>query len=133
MDRIANLIISLKNAGMVGKEKIFIPYSVLLEKIAELLKTQNYVKAVKVVQSAKAGPAGKFLEIVLSYDEAGKSKIREVARVSKSSTRVYASSKRLPVFKRGQGLVVMTTPKGIMTAAQAKKEHVGGEVLFKMF
>ena len=133
MDRIANLIISLKNANVVGKEKIFIPYSILLEKIADLLVKQNYIKAVRVAQSAKAGPAGKFLEVVLAYDEAGQPKIREVARVSKSSTRVYASTKRLPMFKRGKGLVVMTTPKGIMTAADAKKEHVGGEVLFRMF
>jgi ribosomal protein S8 len=46
---------------------------------------------------------------------------------------VYAPSGRLPIFKRGKGLVVMTTPKGIMTAKKAKAEHVGGEVLFKMF
>ena len=131
MDRIANLIISLKNAGMVGKEKIFIPYSILLENISNLLLKHNYVKAIRTVQ--KDGSIAKFLEIVVAYDEAGVAKIREVARVSKSSTRVYAGIKRLPIFKHGKGLVVMTTPKGIMSAADAKKEHVGGEVLFKIF
>jgi small subunit ribosomal protein S8 len=131
MDRIANLIISLKNAGMVGKEKIFIPYSKLLENIANLLMKYNYVKAVRTVQ--KENSVAKFLEVVVAYDEAGVAKIREVARVSKSSTRVYANTKRLPIFKHGKGLVVMTTPKGIMSAADAKKEHVGGEVLFKIF
>ena len=133
MDRIANFIIALKNSNAIGKEKIFFPYSKLLENIAVLLKDQNYVKAVRTVQSEKTGPAGKFLEVVLAYDEKNVAKIREVARVSKSSTRVYANTKRLPVFKKGAGLVVMSTPKGIMTAAAAKKEHVGGEVLFKMF
>ena len=133
MDRIANLIVTLKNAQMVGKEKVFVPYSKLINTIAELLKTEGYVKAVKLIDSQKGNPAGKFLEIVLVYGENNEAKIREVARVSKSGMRVYANTKRLPIFKRGQGLVVMTTPKGIMTAKAAKKEHVGGEVLFKMF
>jgi small subunit ribosomal protein S8 len=133
MDKIANFIVALKNSSVVGKEKIFFPYSKLIENIANLLKEENYVKAVKVIDSKNGSPAGKFLEVVLAYDEAGKAKIREVARVSKSSLRVYAGTGRLPIFKRGKGLVVMTTPKGIMTAKQAKAEHVGGEVLFKMF
>lgn len=138
MDKIANFIVALKNSSVVGKDKIFFPYSKLIENIANLLKEEGYVKAVKMIDSkkganAKYSPAGRFLEVVLNYDEAGKPKIREVARVSKSSLRVYAGTGRLPVFKRGQGLVVMTTPKGIMTAKKAKAEHVGGEVLFRMF
>jgi small subunit ribosomal protein S8 len=132
MDKIANFIVALKNSSVVGKEKIFFPYSKLIENIANVLKAEGYVKAVKVIDGKNGTPA-KFLEVVLNYDEAGKAKIREVARVSKSSFRVYAPSGRLPIFKRGKGLVVMTTPKGIMTAKKAKAEHVGGEVLFKMF
>lgn len=133
MDKIANLIVALKNSSVVAKEKIFFPYSKLIENIANLLKEEGYVKAVKIIDGKEGAAVGKFLEIVLAYDEAGKPKIREVARVSKSSLRVYANTKRLPIFKRGQGLIVMTTPKGIMTAKKAKAEHVGGEVLFKMF
>lgn len=133
MDKIANFIVSLKNSSVVGKDKIFFPYSVLIENIANLLKTEGYVKAVKLIDSKPGNPAGKFLEVVLNYDATGTPKIREVARVSKGSLRVYAKNKRLPIFKRGAGLVVMTTPKGIMTAKTAKAEHVGGEVLFKMF
>jgi small subunit ribosomal protein S8 len=133
MDRIANFIIALKNSNAIGKEKIFFPYSKLIESIAELLKKEGYVKAVKTVTSEGKGVAGKFLEVVLAYDEKNAPKIREVARVSKSSTRVYANTKRLPVFKKGHGLVAMTTPKGIMSAKTAKQEHVGGEVLFRMF
>lgn len=131
MDRIANLIVSLKNANMLGKEKIFIPHSKLLENISVLLVAKNFLKAQRTVQ--REGGVQKFLELVLNYDETGMPKIREVARVSKLSTRVYAGTKRLPTFKKGKGLVVMTTPKGIMSAADAKKEHVGGEILFKIF
>lgn len=133
MDKIANFIVALKNSNVVGKEKIFFPYSKLIENVANLLKEESYVKAVKLIDSKPGNPSGKFLEVVLNYDENGVPKVREVARVSKGSQRVYAGTKKLPIFKRGQGLVVMTTPKGIMTAKNAKKEHVGGEVLFKMF
>ncbi len=118
---------------MVGKEKVFVPYSKLINQIADLLKVEGYVKAVKLIDSQPGNPAGKFLEVVLIYSDVNEPKIREVARVSKSGKRVYANTKRLPQFKRGLGLVVMTTPKGIMTAKAAKKEHVGGEVLFRMF
>ena len=60
MDKIANLIVSLKNSSVVGKEKIFVPYSQLIENIANLLKAENYVKAVKVIDSKNGNPAGKF-------------------------------------------------------------------------
>lgn len=133
MDKIANFIVALKNSSVVGKDKIFFPYSKLIENIANLLKEEGYVKAVKLIDSKKGNPAGRFLEVVLNYDATGTPKIREVVRVSKSSQRVYTGAGKLPVFKRGHGLVVVTTPKGIMTAKNAKKEHVGGEILFKMF
>jgi len=133
MDKLANFIVSLKNSNMVGKEKIFFPYSALINNIAELLKQEGYIKTFRLVENADAKTAARFMEVILNYKEDGKPAIKEVKRVSKSSMRVYSGTKKLPTHKRGLGLVVMTTPKGIMTAKAAKKEHVGGEVLFKMF
>jgi small subunit ribosomal protein S8 len=133
MDKIANLIISLKNAGMVGKEKVYLPYSKLILNIANLLKTEGYVKAVKVVNENTANPADKYLEIVLEYFEKNSPRIREVNRISKSSQRVYKGANEMPNFKRGHGLVVVSTPKGLMSSKNAKKEQVGGEVLFSIF
>jgi small subunit ribosomal protein S8 len=132
MDKIANLIISLKNASKVGKEKIFFPHSKMIYSILELLKKEGYIKAVKL-QAKDENPASKYLEIVLNYDENKNPKIREVARVSKSSKRMYIGASKISSFKRGLGLRVLTTPKGILTDKEARKEHVGGEVLFTMF
>lgn len=132
MDKIANLIIALKNASAVGKEKVFLPYSRMTVEIAELLKKEGYVKAVKV-QAKDENPASKYVELVVAYDESGKPKVREVERVSKSSKRVYAGVSDIKPFRQGKGLRVMTTPKGILTDKEAKKEHVGGEVLFTIF
>jgi small subunit ribosomal protein S8 len=132
MDKIANLIISLKNASAVGKEKVLLPYSKLTNDIAELLKKEGYVKAVKV-KAKDENPSSKYLEIIVAYDENNQPKVREVARISKSSKRVYAGVKEIAPFRRGKGLRVLTTPKGILTDKEAKKEHVGGEVLFTIF
>lgn len=132
MDKIANLIIALKNAGAMGKEKVFLPYSGMTANIAELLKKEGYVKAVKI-QAKDDKPSSKYLEVVVAYDESGKPKVREVARISKSSKRVYAGVSDIKPFRQGKGLRVLTTPKGIMTDKEAKKEHVGGEVLFSIF
>jgi small subunit ribosomal protein S8 len=98
MDKIANFIVALKNSSVVGKEKIFFPYSKLVENIANVLKNENYIKTFKIIDGQKGTPA-KFLEVILAYDEQSKPKIREVARVSKSSLRVYAGTGRLPIFK----------------------------------
>jgi small subunit ribosomal protein S8 len=133
MDKIANLIISLKNAGMVGKEKVFLPHSKLTLNILNLLKTEGYVKAVKVGNESSANPADKYIEVVLEYVAKNMPKIREVNRISKSSQRVYKGTNEIPLFKRGYGLVVVSTPKGIMTGKQARKENVGGEILFSVF
>ncbi len=132
MDHIANFIVSLKNANVVGKEKIFFPYSIMISNIANLLKKEGYVKAVHDIKKSES-PADRFLEVVLNYSESGTPKIREVARVSKSSQRYYTGVKTIQSHKNGKGLVVLTTPKGILTDKESRKEHVGGEVLFTMF
>jgi small subunit ribosomal protein S8 len=133
MDKIANLIISLKNAGMVGKEKVYLPFSKLTLNIANLLKKEGYVKAVKIGNEDSANPADKYIEIVLEYVSKNNPKIKEVKRISKSSQRVYTGTNEIPSHKRGYGLVVVSTPKGIMSGKDARKEHVGGEILFSVF
>jgi small subunit ribosomal protein S8 len=131
MDHIANFIVALKNANVVGKEKVFFPYSKLIFSVAELLKKEGYLKAVKDIQKDE-NPANRFLEIVLSYN-GNNPKIREVARVSKTSKRIYKGVKEIGNFKQGKGLIILSTPKGILTDKEARKEHVGGEVLFTLF
>lgn len=128
MDHIADMITRIKNAGDVGKEVISFPYSKIKYEIANLLQKEGYLKSV----SKKGKKITKFIEVGLAYDE-GASKIHGVERVSKLSKRVYQKKTDIRPVKYGAGLIVLTTPKGVLTGVQARKEGVGGEALFKIW
>jgi small subunit ribosomal protein S8 len=131
MDRVANTIVALRNASAVSKETTMVAYSTLVLNILTLLKKEGYIKAFNIMYPEDV--TKRKVEVVLEYISKNMPRIREVARVSKASTRVYVSASKIPVYKSGKGLVVLSTPKGILTGREAKKEHVGGEVLFTMF
>lgn len=128
MDSIANMIISIKNAGNAGKESVVLPYSKMKEAIANVLLKESYIKSV----SKKKRLNNKMLEIGILYSD-NKPKIQGVQRISKFSKRVYQKSGLLRPFKSGYGRIVLSTNKGILTDRQAVKEKVGGEVLFKIW
>ena len=127
MDPIANMLIAIKNAGSVKKASIVIPHSNMKEAILSLLKEEGYIKTYKV-----DGDAKKNLEIVLEY-KGNAPRVTDVKRISKSSKRVYTGVKDITPVKYGHGLCVLSTPKGIMTDKLARKEMVGGEVLFAIW
>ena len=119
----------MKNGSLAKKETVSIPYSKLKEAILGCLKKEGYIldfsKKVK-----KEG--GNVLEVRLIYID-GKPKITEVDRVSKQSRRVYFGMKDIHSVRNGSGLLVLSTPKGIMSGKEARKEQVGGEALFKIW
>jgi small subunit ribosomal protein S8 len=125
-DPIADFITRIKTAGMARKETVLLPYSKLKESIANVLVTEGYLKS---VTKKKTSPV---LEIGLSYHN-GESKIKEVERVSKLSRRVYKGFEEIHPARGGYGKLIFSTPKGILTDAQAVREKVGGEVLFKIW
>lgn len=125
MDQIANMINMIKNAGVAEHEFVTVPYSKIKESIVECLMKEGYVSS--VAKKMKKGMP--ILEIGIVYVD-GMPKVKGAERVSKSSCRVYKGVKDI---KRSYGLTVMTTPKGILTDKEARKEMVGGEVLFKLW
>jgi small subunit ribosomal protein S8 len=127
MDQIANMLIAIKNGGAVKKASVIVPHSKMKEAIAALLKEEGYIKTYHV-----AGDVKKTLEIVLEYKGASP-RVSDVKRVSKSSKRVYTGVKDISSVKYGHGLSVLSTPKGIMTDKLARKEMVGGEILFTIW
>ncbi|OHA25973.1 MAG: 30S ribosomal protein S8 [Candidatus Taylorbacteria bacterium RIFCSPHIGHO2_02_FULL_46_13] len=128
-DNISDFIVKLSNAGKAGKPTVLFPYSKMIAAIAEVLHKEGYITLIE----RKGKKMGKFLEVTLAYDESKHAKISGVARVSKPSRRVYGKSNQLfPVFN-GLGRLVLSTPKGIMTGGAARKEHLGGELLFKIW
>lgn len=128
MDTIADFLIMMKNASLVGKPSVTTPASNMKLAIAELLSKKGFVGAV----SKKNKKNVKIIEVELLYPE-GKPRITDVEKVSKPSRRLYSAAKGLRSYKQGLGFNVLSTPKGIMTDIDAKKENVGGEVLFRIW
>ncbi len=126
MDQIANMINMIKNASLRGHELVVVPHSKIKYAIAECLAKNGYIKSV----SKKTQKGFPVMELGLAYTDDGEAKVVGVDRVSKSSCRVYKGVKEL---KRSHGITVLSTPKGILTDREAKKEMVGGEVLFKLW
>lgn len=128
MDSISNMIIMIKNGSNAGKESVVLPYSKLKEAIAYCLKKEGYISEV----SKKTKNSIPMLELGLIYIDK-KPKITQVERVSKQSRRVYYGMKNIHTVRSGSGLLVLSTPKGILSGKEARKEHVGGEVLFRIW
>ncbi len=133
MDQIANMLVAIKNAGRVKKDNIVVPHSKIKESIISLLKREGFIKTFEVID---IGNNKKQIKIVLEY--VGKHphvypKINDIERVSKLSKRVYLGYRDIHKYKFGKGLVVVSTPKGILTGSEARKELCGGEVLFNIW
>jgi small subunit ribosomal protein S8 len=124
-DTIGDFIIRLKNAGMVGKEVVDVPYSKLKQAIAEKLISAGYIESA-VLQGKKVQ---KTLAVTLKYED-GQHKIRGVKRISKPGRRLYTKVADIHRVKFGVGHLIISTPAGILTNEEAKAQNVGGEQLF---
>lgn len=123
-----NLLIQLKNAQAVKKESVKVSYSKMKEKILDILKDGGYVENAE----KKGRGAKKILDVKLKYGEGGGA-INGIKLVSKPSRRLYFGYKDIRPVKRGYGLLVLSTPKGILTGKEARKLKVGGEALFQIW
>lgn len=122
------MIVRMKNASDSKKESVVFSHSKLKLAILDVLMKAGYVKSF----GKKGKKIAKFIEVVLSYDENGP-KIHGAEKVSKNSKRVYSKSKDIKKVKNGLGIMILSTPAGIMTDRQAKEANVGGEALFKIW
>ncbi|MCF7815928.1 MAG: 30S ribosomal protein S8 [Candidatus Pacebacteria bacterium] len=125
-DPVGDFIIQLKNAGMVRKETVSIPYSKLKHAIADKLVATGFV-----VNASKYGKkVKKTLDITLKYTEGGEHQIQGVQRVSKPGRRLYRGVAEIFPVKFGKGKRILSTPSGILTGEEAREKNVGGEELF---
>ena len=118
----------MKNASLAGNETVLVSHSKVKSAILDCLKKEGYVSDF----SKKTKKNSNFLEVKLIYID-GKPKITEVERISKQSRRVYFGMKDIHSVRNGSGLLVLSTPKGILSGKEARKEQVGGEALFKIW
>jgi len=128
-DPVGDFIIRLKNASVVKKDVVVTPHSKLCFAIAEVLQKNGYIKSV----NKKGKKIQKTIEVELRYSKEDVSPIHGVQRVSKPGRRMYYGAKEIHPVKYGKGLLVLSTPKGILTGAVARKAKVGGEALFEIW
>ena len=128
MDPIADLITRIKNASAARKGSVSMPYSKMKEAVLVVLEKEGYIGSIE----KKGKQIFKTLEIGLVYDQFGP-KIKGAERISKLSKRVYSGTKDIKRIKQGQGIMLISSPKGIVTDSEARKQKVGGELLFKMW
>jgi len=127
-DPIADMLTRIRNAIAVRKYEISLPHSQVKESVARLLKESRFIDDVSV----KDAPVGKTLMVKIN-DESSQARITEIVRVSKPGRRYYVNAKAIPIVKRGRGVVIISTSKGLMTGDQAKTENVGGELICKVY
>ena len=127
-DPIADMLTRVRNAIMVRKNEVTLPHSKAKEAVAQLLKENNFVDDVRVDDAT----VGKKMVITIN-PEYSNARITEIVRMSKPGRRYYTSAKEIPVVKRGRGIVIVSTSKGMMTGEDAKKQHVGGELICKVY
>lgn len=127
-DPIADMLTRIRNALMAGKPTVSIPKSKIKQEIARILKEEGYVEDYEIVEERPVD----MIQITLKYYGPRRSRrpvISNISRISKPGRRVYRNRRELPRVLSGTGIAIMTTPKGVMTAQQARRERMGGEVL----
>ena len=127
-DPIGDMIARIKNAQLRNHKKVKLPSSKFKIKIAEVLKSEGYIIDYKVSQESNKP----YLEISLKYNS-GNPVISSIQRVSKPGRRIFSRAESLPKINNGLGIAIISTPKGVMTDIDARKQKVGGEIICKVF
>jgi small subunit ribosomal protein S8 len=128
MDPIADMLTKIKNAQAVGKKTVSFPFSSVKYNIARILEREEFIEYAK-----KRGKKTKRILVRLKYQEAGKPRIHDIKRISKPGRRIYLKSKDIYSPKSGYGLLIISTPKGVLTSKEARKMKTGGEVLCEIW
>ena len=124
-DPIADMLTRIRNALRASHELVDIPSSRLKIDMAKLLKAEGYIKNFRVISDSRQ----RFIRIFLKYDKNGVAVIEGLKRVSKPSCRVYSGYDGIPKVLNGYGINIVSTSKGLMTDAEARKTALGGEIL----
>jgi len=127
-DPIADMLARIRNAIAVNKSEVLLPHSKVKEHVAKLLKDSNFIDDVNVADAS----VGKTLKIIINGPDSN-ARITEIVRLSKPGRRLYAKADQIPSVKRGRGVMIVSTSKGLMTGAAAKAAKVGGELICKVY
>jgi small subunit ribosomal protein S8 len=124
-DPIADMLTRIRNANQNKSAEVLIPASKIKLEILNVLKNEGYINEVEFVEDGKQGN----IKVTLKYTEKKERIIKGIKRISKPGLRVYANVQDMPKVLNGLGIAIISTSKGVMTDRQARKEHLGGEVM----
>lgn len=124
-DTVADMLTRIRNAGKAKFNSVDIPGSNLKIEMARILKDEGYIRNYKVIKDNKQG----ILRVYLKYTDQGVHSIFGIERASKPSRRIYAKSTEVKPMLSGLGIRILSTSKGVMSDKQARREHMGGEIL----
>ena len=127
-DPIGDMIARIKNASLRNYKKVLIPSSKFKKKISDVLKNEGYIIDYKIEKNE----GKENILIDLKYNS-GNPVINSIQRVSKPGRRIFSSAESLPKVSNGLGIAIISTPKGVMTDQDARKNQVGGEIICKVF
>ena len=127
-DPIGDMIARIKNAQVRNHKKVDLPSSNFKMKIADILKNEGFIKDFKINKENNKS----LLSLELKY-HSGNPVISTFERVSKPGRRIFSSAESLPKINNGLGIAIISTPKGVMTDVNARKQKIGGEIICKVF
>ena len=124
-DVIADMLTRIRNANNAKHETVDVPASNMKKAIADILLAEGYIKGVQVIEDGKQG----VIKVTLKYTDGKTPVITGLRRVSKPGLRIYSNAEDMPKVMKGLGIAIISTSKGVMTDREARKQHIGGEVL----
>ncbi len=127
-DPIADLLTRIRNANANNVPQVEVPFSNLKRAVAEVLAREGYLRQV----AAKGDGTGKALVLTLRYGPDGERVINNIDRVSKPGRRVYTPASKIPRIRGGMGICILTTPRGVLSDREARKQNVGGEIIARI-
>lgn len=128
-DPVADFLARIRNAIRARHQKMDVPASKLKLELARILKEEGYIANFKVTEEN----GHKLLRVYLKYGSNSEAAISNLARISRPGCRVYVGRNEIPRVLGGLGINILTTPRGVMTGRQARKEGVGGEILCEVW
>ena len=124
-DPIADLLTRIRNANSSKHDSVDVPASNMKKAIVEILNDEGYIKSYQIIEDGKQG----VIRITLKYGPKNERVISGLKRVSKPGLRIYSNAEDMPKVMKGLGIAIISTSKGVMTDREARKQHIGGEVL----
>lgn len=125
MDTLSNLLTSIRNAEMARHTALTVPHSKMSAAVLEVLKTNGYITSYKT--------EGEGVQQKLAIELPQPVKVHSYRRISKPGRRLYTPVSEIPIVIRGLGMVILSTPKGVMSGKQAKKQNLGGELICEVY